>query len=162
VARRRHRRLARSPRPHRPGSGDLATIESLLARGASLEADAGARINDQDDERTAALHCAVFASRPAEIHVYKDLSQPHDTYFVPRDQAPLVNLLIARGAKLDAVDGDANTALHEAAMMDARAAAELLVAAGANRAARNCDGKTAYELAKDRHNSVEAVLAPRP
>ncbi len=44
--------------------------------------------------------------------------------------------------------------------MDARAAAVVLGKAGANQAARNRDGKTPYELAHERTNSVERVLHP--
>ena len=53
------------------------------------------------------------------------------------------------------------TATYQAAMMDAEAAAKLLLAAGANRATKNGEGKTAYELAKARNNSVEPLLRPK-
>jgi ankyrin repeat protein len=138
----------------------VACMEGKLEAARALLA-AGARIDAQDDERSTALHWAVFASRPVEIHMYEDLGKPHTTIFRPRPDAPVVKLLITHGAKLDLADGDANTPLHEAALMDARAAAELLVAAGANRALRNRDGKTALDLARARKNSVEDVLGPR-
>jgi ankyrin repeat protein len=69
-----------------------------------------------------------------------------------------VRLLLAKGAKLDAVDAARNTALHHAAMVDARAAAAILRTAGAKRALRDADRKTALELARDRGNSVVDVL----
>jgi ankyrin repeat protein len=137
----------------------VACMEGQLEAARDLIAD-GANVNARDDEHFTALHWAVFASRPDEIHIYRELDKPHDTVRVPHKDAPLVALLVARGAKLEATTTDGNTPLHEAAMLDARAAAQVLVAAGADRAARNGDHKTALELAKDRHNSVEAVLAP--
>lgn len=121
----------------------------------------GANVNDVDADGTNALHWAVFAERPDEIHIYRDVRVPHDTVFKPHKDAPLVQLLLAKGAKVDATDHAGNTALHEAAMMDAAAAAKLLLAAGASRTKKNGDGKTPYELAKDRNNSVEPILRTR-
>ena len=118
----------------------------------------GANVNDVDDDGTPALHWAVFAERPDEIHIYQDLGKPHDTVYRAHQDAPLVKLLLGAGAKLDAVDHDGNTALHQAALMDAAAAAKLLRAAGAKRGAKNKDGATAYDLAKARDNSVEPIL----
>jgi ankyrin repeat protein len=122
---------------------------------------AGANVNDVDADGTNALHWAVFAERPDEVHLYRELGKPHDTYWVPHKDAPMVKLLLTKHVKIDAADHDGNTALHEAAMLDAAAAAKLLVAAGANRAKKNRDGKTAYDLAKERNNSVEPILRPR-
>lgn len=121
----------------------------------------GANVNDVDDDGTPALHWAVYAERPEEIHYYAKLGAPHDTVWRPRAEAPLVKLLVAKGAKLEAVDAEGNTALHHAAMMDAAAAAKVLLGAGAKRTTKNRDGKTPYELAKARGNSVAPVLAPR-
>jgi uncharacterized protein len=121
----------------------------------------GANVNDVDADGTPALHWAVFAERPVEIHEYSDMGGPHDTYFEPRKTAPLVKLLVDKRAKLDVTDTDGNTALHKAAMMDAAAAAKVLLAAGAKRATKNKEGKTAYELAKSRKNSVEPILRPK-
>jgi ankyrin repeat protein len=118
----------------------------------------GANVNDVDDDGTPALHWAVFAERPDEIHIYRKLGGPHDTQFRPHADAPLVKLLLAKGAKREARDAEGNTALHLAAMMDAAAAAKVLLAAGAKRNVKNAEGKTPYQLAKDRENSVEPVL----
>ena len=108
----------------------------------------GANINDVDAEGTPALHWAVFAERPAKVHIYRDKGGPHDTVVRHYKDAPLVKLLVRKGAKLEAVNHDGNTALHHAAMMDAAAAAKVLLAAGANRiekrsgqdALRACEG----------------------
>ena len=120
--------------------------------------DAGARIDVRDDEGATPLHWAVFAAAPTEVHIYSKLGEPHDTRFVPKRDAPLVALLIARRAPLEAVDGQGNTPLHDAAMFDAKAAAELLVRAGASRSVRNGEGKTPHDLAHERNNSVEPVV----
>lgn len=121
----------------------------------------GANVNDVDADGTPALHWAVFAERPDEIHIYESAGGPHDTVFRAHEDAPLVKLLLARRAKLEAVDAEGNTALHQAARMDAAAAAKVLLAAGASRTKKNRDGKTAYQLAKDRNNSVEPLLRKR-
>jgi ankyrin repeat protein len=122
----------------------------------------GANVNDVDADGTPALHWAVFAERPVEIHEYSDMGGPHDTYYEPRKDAPLVKLLVGKRAKLEATDPDGNTALHQAAMMDSAAAAKVLLAAGAKRTTKNKEGKTAYDLAKARKNSVEPILRPKP
>ena len=132
--------------------GQTAAVKALL--------DAGAKAEQHDGDGTTALHWAVYAARPAEKHIYRALDQPHDTVWTPRKDAPVVSLLVSRGAKLDTVDLQGNTALHEAAMLDCEAAAKVLVAAGADRRIKNADGKTAYDLARDRKNSVEPVLKP--
>jgi ankyrin repeat protein len=119
---------------------------------------AGGNANDRDSDGMPVLHWAVFAARPTEIHEYENLGAPHTTHWVPQQDAPLVGLLIAKGAKLDAVDAAGNTALHHTAMMNARAAATALIAAGAKRGVRNAAGKTALQLARDRKNTVVDVL----
>jgi ankyrin repeat protein len=120
----------------------------------------GADVNEVDGDGMPALHWAVFAERPDEIHMYRKIGEPHDTIYRAHKDAPLVKLLVTKRAKLEATDAEGNTALHQAAMMDAAAAAKVLLAAGAKRSATNSDGKTPYELAKDRNNSVEPILRP--
>lgn len=104
----------------------------------------------------------MFAERPDEVHIYRDMDAPHDTVFRPHPDAPLVKLLIGKGAKVAALDSEGNTALHKAAMFDAAAAVKVLLAAGANPKKKNGEGKTPYELAKDRTNSVEPILRGAP
>jgi uncharacterized protein len=123
---------------------------------------AGANVNDVDADGTPALHWAVFAERPEEIHMYRKIGGPHDTIFRAQKDAPLVKLLLSKHAKIDATDAEGNTALHQAALMDSAVAAKALLAAGAKRGTKNGEGKTAYELAKDRKNSVEVLLRTTP
>jgi ankyrin repeat protein len=90
----------------------------------------------------------VYATRPSEIHRY-GRTGPHTTQWISRADAPLVELLTEHHAALRAIDGEHNTPLHQAAMMNARAPAALRVAGGADRTARNRDGKTPYELVRE-------------
>jgi ankyrin repeat protein len=53
------------------------------------------------------------------------------------------------------------SALLQAAIMNAAAAAKVLLVAGADRTAKNHAGKPPYELAKDLGNSVEPILRRR-
>jgi uncharacterized protein len=121
---------------------------------------AGAKVEATDDDGNTALYWAVFGARPVEIHEYEEIGEPHDTYWVPQRDAPIVQLLVDAKANLDGRNRSGDTALHEAAYLDAAAAARILVAAGASRTVKNHDGKTPYDLARDRKNSVEAIVAP--
>jgi ankyrin repeat protein len=121
---------------------------------------AGAKPNQRDDDGTTVLHWAVFGARDSEVHIYSKPGAPHDTVFIPQKVAPVVQLLLDKGARINEVDREGNTALHEAAMIGAEAAAGVLVRAGASRKLKNLEGKTAYDLAHDRHNSVEAIVKP--
>jgi hypothetical protein len=110
------------------------------------------------DDDTTALHWAVFGARPDDPRVSGGGGPRH--LLRAQDDAPLVKLLLAHHAPVDARDGSKDTALHRAAMYDAYAAVQALLAAGADRRLRNRDGKTAYELARERHNSVVPLLKP--
>ena len=74
--------------------------------------------------------------------------------------APLLQLLLDEGARLDATSATGYTPLMEAARCGSRAAAETLVAAGAQIERQNMLGKTAARLADDyAHKDVAALLA---
>jgi ankyrin repeat protein len=127
----------------------IACMENKLAAARVLLA-AGASVTVKDDDGNMPLLWAVFGARPNEIHEYPALGGPHDTHFVPQRDAPLVELLLKRGAPIDALDGDGDTALHRATMYQATAAIDVLLARGANRRIKNRDRLTALDLATKR------------
>lgn len=130
--------------------GHLGAATQLLA--------AKARLDLRTRGGETALHWAVFANRPIEMHIYERLGQPHKTTFIPQREAKLVELLLARGAAVDALDDQKNTPLHKAAMFGAEPAVRALLARGASKTARNGEGLLAHELASRRGNSAIAAL----
>jgi ankyrin repeat protein len=60
---------------------------------------------------------------------------------------PVITQLLARGAQVNATQNGRFTALHEAAFKNDRALANLLLAHGADVAARTNDGETAEAIA---------------
>ncbi len=117
----------------------VAAARALLAAGAKLE------LRTRGGET--ALHWAIFANRPTEMHIYEKLGEPHKTRRIPKTDAPLVELLLAKGAKIDAVDNAGNTPLHQAAAMGAEPSVQLLLARGASKTAKNKDGLTPRDAA---------------
>ncbi|HEY4055435.1 MAG TPA: ankyrin repeat domain-containing protein [Kofleriaceae bacterium] len=141
-------------------SAFMVACQERQVEAAKVLLDAGADVNAVDADGTTALHWAVFGERPDEMHIYPADDGPHDTIYSPHETAPLVELLVAHKVKLNVADKDGNTALHEAAMIDAASAAQVLVKAGADTKAKNKDGFTAFDLARERNNSVMPVLGP--
>jgi ankyrin repeat protein len=101
--------------------GHLELAEALLARGADINA---ASANPQ---KLAAIHAAAA-----------------------RSNVSMVRMLLARGAKADAVQAGGFTPLHAAAFHGSREIVELLFSHGADPAIRSADGKTAADLAAER------------
>lgn len=117
----------------------------LLAHGAQPDA--------RDHNGRTALHWAAYGYRPAEVHIYRDIGKPHDTVFKPPAPPLAMKILLDEKANIDAVDNDGNTALHQAVMMEASTAVELLVSRGARRDLRNNERKTALDLAVERRQT---------
>lgn len=118
----------------------------------------GARSDARDHHGRTALHWAAVGYRPGEVHVYRELGKPHDTVFTPPPPPLAMKALLDVKANIDALDEEGNTALHEAVLVEASTAVELLVARGAKRGLRNKEGKTALDLAVERGQPNLAAL----
>jgi ankyrin repeat protein len=64
------------------------------------------------------------------------------------NQCPMVELLLAQGARVTDTDSQGNTALHYAAGYGRREAAEILLRAGADMATCNGQGQTPLDAAQ--------------
>lgn len=92
--------------------GDRPAVEFLLDSKANIQAPSW-------DQRLTPLHLAAHF-----------------------DKTEIIDLLLARGAKLEALDGDGNAPLHHAAAWGKGPALERLIAKGANIKLRNKKGQT--------------------
>ena len=72
--------------------------------------------------------------------------------------ADLVNLMIGRGANVNAIGPNGATALHFACDIGSKAAAVALVKAGGDRALKDDEGATAEEVARE-HGNTELLSA---
>ena len=123
--------------------GDLDRVRRLLDEGADIAA--------RRPDGTTALHWAVFADSPSEIHDYSEgLGHPHDTYWTPKRDAPMVDLLIVHRAAIDAADARGETSLHRAVISAALPAARALMAAGADPMQRDRKGRTPLDVVRER------------
>ncbi len=117
--------------------GHRALFELLVARGADLEAPA------RNAMRVRPLHSAVAQADPAlALH--------------------MARRLLEAGASAAAVQQGGFTPLHEAALRGHAPLVELLLAHGADPDARNADGKTPRDCARDAgHDALARRLARR-
>jgi Ankyrin repeats (3 copies)/Ankyrin repeats (many copies) len=108
----------------------------------------GADIESMDHNGKTPLHWGPFAYRAREMHVYEEMGQPHDTIY--RDPGPArgIFLLLDAGAKINAIDKEGNTPLHQAAYINSVRGAEALLARGANVNIKNKAGETPLSIAK--------------
>ena len=71
----------------------------------------------------------------------------------------VIFLLIAWGINLEDYDSKNNTLLHYAAKFNNYRVARVLIIKGANRNAKNLEGKTPFDLAMDgKYNSIARIL----
>ena len=70
----------------------------------------------------------------------------------------MVQLLLEKGAEVDATDKNLETALHAAARKGKAAVIELLLKAGASKAAQSKDGKKPAEVAEAANHAEAAKL----
>jgi hypothetical protein len=115
-------------------AGDVARIDELLRRGASLSAHSGGMTP---------LHRAAQHGQTRTINHLLDLGAPVEVLATPAGRTPLhfaaenghlrtIKLLLSRGAKLEAADGNGLTPLRVAAGAGQTAAAIELIAVGAD------------------------------
>jgi ankyrin repeat protein len=109
--------------------GDTAMVESLIGKGANP--------NEVDDDKISVLGWATIANH-----------------------AGMVQSLLARGAQVNHVDNFGMTPLQYAASIDFgdTAVLEKLIAAGADVRAKNKEGLTSLDLAKNYHHQALANL----
>lgn len=69
------------------------------------------------------------------------------------DDVQIAQLLINRGADIDAFDQNDNTPLHLAALYDNRDMVELLLNNGANKSLENLDSRFPFEMTEDKELS---------
>lgn len=114
-------------------AGDTAMVEYLISKGANP--------NDVDDDKISVLAWATISNR-----------------------ADTVQLLLARGAQVNSIDNFGMTPLLYAASIDFgnTEVLEKLIAGGADLKARNKQGLTAVEIAKNyNHTNLASLLTSR-
>ncbi len=121
-------------------AGKSEMIELLLSAGASIEA--------RDSKGRTALHWAVFAARPREIHEWSEDGGPHSTYYVDSGRPLALEALLRAGADASARDNEQQTPLHHAGALNAVRAIAPLLRHGASKSAKDKNGKTPRDLAK--------------
>lgn len=126
----------------------------------SLLLKAGANIEAKDGHGRTPLHWGPFAYIRQPKHIYEKLGQPHETVFTDPGPAKGIVLLLNAGAKIDAVDDEGDTPLHEAARLTSVRGAEALLARGAKVNVKNKAGETPLSIAQasDHRRPVLEVL----
>ncbi len=164
--------------------GYVSTVQLLLARGANIGAAdddgftalhhavierhedlvvvllaAKPPLEARDREGRTALAWGGFAYAPQAKHMYRSLSEPHDTVYVDPGPARAMELLIDAGARVDSTDDAGDTPLHHAAGLGSVRGCEALFAHGADAEAKNRAGETARALAERRGGAIAELFA---
>jgi ankyrin repeat protein len=145
-----------------PNLFEAAALDDAERVARLLLADPPAARGFSPDGWTALHLAAFFGSRqacfvliglgcPLEVHAQNPTANtPLHAAIAGAAGEHLAPLLIALGARVDAVGADGVTALHLAAARGFEALCRLLVARGLDRPALTADGKTASDLARER------------
>lgn len=135
-------------------TGNIPIAEYLLAAGAPLDIFAAAMLGRLDDAR------AMLDASPALAGATGSHNLPLMWFPVAHNRADVADLLVARGADVNAGEGH-STALHAAAIFGQAAMAEWLIARGAHVNAPNYEGKTPLQLAVKNNRAAVADLLRR-
>jgi ankyrin repeat protein len=141
-----------------PASLDGFTALHLAVIGRQVEAvrvllSAKAPLEARDHEGRTPLAWGPYAYRPQAKHIYEKLGEPHGTMFVDPGAATVINLLLDAGARINTVDHEGNTPLHEAVILGSVRGAEALLKHGARIDVKNRAGETPMSLARTRENA---------
>lgn len=137
--------------PHATNDGFTPLHEALIERKEEAVAvliAAHADIEAKDAHGRTPLHWGPFAYRQQEVHIYAKLGEPHDTVYRDAGPAKGMLMLLNAGAKIDAVDDEGDTPLHEAALIGSTRGAEVLLARGAKVNVKNKAGETPLSIAR--------------
>jgi ankyrin repeat protein len=134
-------------------TGQVEIAEHLLAAGAPLDICTAAML----DRRAEIL--AMLDAEPALVHATGAHGFPLLFYPAIHGRVELAELLVARGADVNAGGDGVNTALHAAAGFDQPAMVAWLLARGARPDARGYQDKTPLAMAESLgHAEVVALL----
>ncbi len=171
--------LAKGANPNLPGRSGLTPLIAAAFKGNErIVGDLiphGADPNARDSTGKAAMTYAAArgfdgvvqrlldAGVDAQEHYGNDLTAlmwaaGHDDGVGAAAAARVIELLLARGAKLDDADNRGRTALMIAAELGDAGVADVLIRHGADRTLRDKEGKTALDLAAN--DKVRAMLRP--
>lgn len=109
-----------------------------------------------DDETTI---MEIFSRRPELLNCTdRHLGMTALHWAIDSGCDKVINFLISNGVDVNVVDPEGNTPLHFAAYCCRQAAAEILIAKGADRSVRNSDGQTAADACDD--PTLRLILTP--
>jgi ankyrin repeat protein len=132
--------------------GKMTEVETLIAKGADVNAHFGfdsritQRILGSKEDRDTGLE-SYFRNTNTPLH-----------YAADRGHKDIVELLIAKGADINAKNNDGQTPLHYAVEKGHNDIAELFIADGADINAKNNEGQTLVDIAVNQNRSEVVKL----